>query len=223
MFDKYIKMCGLPRTCTNIVEVNLRENFDVCVLINSPFWKHYYHGNENFSWKNIYIKDVDEETMQLNVVQHIEADDIEPLTCVKNPYTWLVSFFIAFGENEVSFSNFIRGYSKHYKEKINKEINPVKLYGELNRHFLSISKTFVRQEDWTMYPILEMKRLKKIFSLKQNDAMLGVCRTHMAAGLIRYNKQYEPPAALNIIDEDIEYINQNIDRELVINLGYNLI
>lgn len=224
-FEKYFKIMGLPRTCTNIVEVNLVHNFNICILVHTPYWKHYYHGNENDrnGWQHNYKGKVDEETMKLNMVETVNTNYISTILCTKHPYRWLLSFYRAFGESHQSFDNFIGGYSKHYKEKTGKNVNPIELYNDLHAHFLTFYPYIIKQEDWAISPIMELQRFQRFYKLPLAYNELQIQNNHMAAGLIKYRKQYEPDITSTMEYRQMDYINKHINVGIVKSFGYNLV
>lgn len=218
MDKKVVKVYGMPRTCTNVLEVHLAHNYDVIVLVHTPEWKHWYRQHDGR-----YSGELDPESVQLNGIKELTTDKINYILCTKHPYQWLVSFFHAFKENESrSFSEFIRGYSYHYKDVMSIEENPIVLFNKLNSHWLHVDNNLpiVQQEMWTNLAIPIMKDIQNRFGLKKSGQM-AVDVTHMAAGLMRYNKPYHPQQ-INIEDDDLKYINDTIDETIVSKLGYKL-
>lgn len=132
---QYIKIYGLPRTCTNLAESIIKTNFtDVFVLTNLPDWK---HGRKTFEGKSYHNEEKD-----------IHTDDLKFVICLKDPYEWLWSLYIF--ENSTKSKRTIEGFLNHpawhYKDL---QWTAMDAFNNLISHWLSLpeDKVTTKQED----------------------------------------------------------------------------
>ena len=134
---KVIKLFGLPRTCTNLVTVLLKKNFQVLVLINFPDWKHgkleYQKRKIRHRWNDLPDK---KRSQKLKSITD-DNDYLYFAICLKDPYRWLVSYYEHIkkrgGYKKVSFDELIQGVKSYYYDQ-----NILDVYNDLIEHWYSI-------------------------------------------------------------------------------------
>lgn len=215
MTRRYIKIFGLPRTCTNLAEVLLRENFrDVFLLTNFPCWK---HGKSTIQGTSIH-----------GVLhgERIDCDEVRFVVCLKNPYNWLRSFnnFEApRRERPLTDLEFLASASSfHYKD-----LNPVDTWCEMNRHWLSMvddrsAMQVIRHEDLLRSQAGFAERVQAAFHLERASEQFVEIRNQVRP-YAKVAEQAYLPKPHGFSSAAIDYINARLDREFVEALGYDLL
>ena len=120
MTEPQIKQFGLHRSGTNFLRVILQENYQVSVLSLEGGWKHGpYEVPERL------------------------GREVDCVICVKNPYAWLVSIYnYRHPEKDVPFPDFVRSpihiVGPDGPDRAIDKPNPVRLWVEMNEHWLSV-------------------------------------------------------------------------------------
>lgn len=225
---EYVKIFGLQRSGTNYISHLLNENFEsVKALINVGGWKHGYYS-----------------------VPWIMGKELSILGVTKSPYAWLVSMYNYWGPNRklnigpdlrgVSFEHFVRNKVIFEKQRdipfLIRSVNPVQHWNNMNFHWLSIrlnSKKlcFVTYEmilselDNTLTGIetsLGLKKKKETKTttktllpsgeeMKTSDENFEQREYYLKGGFMKY---YTP--------ELLEFVNGEIDLDLMVHFGYNM-
>lgn len=95
---RYIKLFGLPRSGTNYVKLLFERNFVDCAALGMVLGNKHdnFHVDDARNWK---YPEVTPENQRLtgSVVKEIKVEfdqgKIPCVICIKNPYSWAVSFF----------------------------------------------------------------------------------------------------------------------------------
>jgi hypothetical protein len=120
MKEPQIKQFGLHRSGTNFLRVILQENYHVEVLSREGGWKHGPYE-----------------------VPKRLGRELDCVICVKNPYAWLVSIYnYRHPKKDIPFPAFVRSpihivHPGGPDRAIHKP-NPVRLWVEMNEHWLSV-------------------------------------------------------------------------------------
>lgn len=120
MTEPQIKQFGLHRSGTNFLRVILQENYHVSVLADEGGWKHGpYEVPERL------------------------GRELDCVICVKNPYAWLVSLHkYRHPEKDLPFADFVRSpihvVGPDGPDRAIDKPNPVRLWVEMNEHWLSV-------------------------------------------------------------------------------------
>lgn len=218
---KHIKFFGLPRTCTNVVQVAIKRNFKhVGVLIHTPDWKHAYKSGDTYYGR------LDDETFQLNtdLTRQLSIENPYYIICVKHPYAWLTSFHRSFGENQKHprLLDFMSNNSSHYAE-YGIDITPIEAFNTFVEHWLAecTPRVIVQQEMWAADQIAVLRKIRNDFDLEMKRPRLETIQKHFYAGLTHGQHEWKPNVPY-IEEDEIEYINSNINHDLVSRLGYTL-
>jgi len=220
---------GLHRTGTNFLEAILSDNFDVEIInasltfgdVSHVCHKHarLYDDNNSASGRfkgNCHnIKDF--EDLNLRIKKHNLSPDFF-VVISKDPYSWLLSH---------------RHHASEYSEYTNLTNHPIKEYNSYYKKLISLSKNggnfiFVKYIDLisnvdTLIRLGELMNLeKRVENIKNNKK-----RVYMSTPFSEDRKQfYMDKLYLNKLHHDsqdsIEEINQNLDKEVVEYLGYDI-
>ncbi|MEM6365759.1 MAG: hypothetical protein AAF745_15120 [Planctomycetota bacterium] len=206
-----IKVHGLPRCCTNLITVLLRNQYHANVYSNQLGWKH---------GANLHSQG-----------DRVNGRPLRFLVCVKHPYSWLSSFYrfdVRANGNPSSFREFVMGKCRTYAEQ-----NPIERFNVLNRIWLAIgtSPAFL-QVVWS-----EVLQSNQIGQLRVLESQFGLRRR--TKHLRRETRRVGPDEQIrgrpfdasyytnfefmrHYDDELLSYVNQHLDRELIARLGYEL-
>jgi len=214
-----VKIFGLPRTCTNAVEVLIRRNFKVKVINNFPCWK---HGKNTLKGRSLH-----------DSKRGIDTDDLTFVICTKNPYDWLNSLF-KFENNtklrknfKKTFIEFLNNPSWHYKD-VNwlKNKTPIGAFNTLTRHWLSISKSpnvlqQIKNEKMLVDQIEILNRLEKSFGWARKNKNLKPLKVRIAPGLKDTGKQFVF-SGNKFNNNEIELINKSLNKKTLALAGYKI-
>jgi hypothetical protein len=219
-----VKQYGLHRSGTNFLRVILQENYQVAVYGNEGGWKHGHF----------------ELTEKL-------GRELDCAICVKNPYAWLVSLHrFRYPQKEVPFKMWARSQIQLSGKRATGGIdapNPVRLWIEMNEHWLSVKlqshKLYVfpyervlADPEATVRPLVEdMKlerrvpvgwKLRRLFGASGlppfyvPPRQLGALRDHYKKKNLNSGATFEPGYY-----HGREYLKQ-FDRELIDFVNHNL-
>ena len=208
------KQYGLPRTGTNTLNVLINKNFqDVHVLTNKPDFK---HGYNTLTSRKFY----DDEAK-------IGTEHLQYLVSVKNPYSWLYSYYkyeVSRRGLRKSFEEYVLGNDNYY----HKDKNPVSVYNEFNNHWLNMSDDafFVKSEDLET-PDLQEKTLAEIqeqFQLEAVGAWETITRRVLPGEKVSWLRKFKPNNYLEHFTPGlIKATNNRLDNTLLKKLGYSII
>ena len=212
---RVVKVFGLPRTCTNAVEVLIRRNFKVRVLNNFPCWK---HGKNTISGRSIHKKDID-------------TDDLTFVVCTKNPYDWLNSLFKFENDTKLrrgkTLLEFLTKPSWHYKD-VNwlKDKTPIGAFNILTKHWLSINKSpnvlqQIQNEQMLSDQMEILNRLEKAFGWERKNKKLQPLKARIAPGLKDTGKHFVF-SENTFKRKEIYLINQRLDKNTLALAGYKI-
>ncbi len=209
---RYIKIFGLPRSCTNVTEVLIHQNFKARVLTNFPCWK---HGENTHEGRSIHIEDKNG--------RRVDTDDLVFIICSKHPYNWLRSLFnfeVGSKRQKKSEKEFLETETWHYKT-----IKPIDAFNQLMRHWIDMYKDpqilqLVKYEDMIAKQVEVAKLIGKSFNLEQKNKKLKSVEkiVHPCAKLT--DKEFKIKKHKFSV-ELLTYINNHLDQNLVKELGYN--
>lgn len=216
-------MCGLQRTGTNLVQRLIQQNFHVRSRERKAFWK---HGRVDY----YPMRDPDTRPVVFFV-------------CTKNPYAWLDSWF--------RYAKGARGHDAGLRESgVNGKttiedclrsetyefINPIQRWNQLNWHWLNLSSDrrrlqVVRSEDLLSH---EQQRRKLIQIHTETNLQRITQEWYTEGKRVGYGAtargndfdwpHYREQKYLGTFNpENLEFINENLDRTLMEYLGYDLV
>lgn len=220
-----IKMFGLPRTCTNVVEVMLTENFDnVRVLTNTPCWKHEENQHPG---------------RRLTEAEHgVATDSLRFVVCTKHPHQWLMSLY-EYEERKrarerkkglirklknrpLGFDQFLARGSMHYPDE-----TPVDSFNRLNRSWLTMHSEpdvlqVVRYEDLREHQIEIMERLEQAFGLSRSAEQLKVIEKRIDPNTKVRDEVFVFERRGHFTNDLVQAVNRQLDADLIQKLDYSL-
>jgi len=244
----YIKLYGVPRTCTNLVKLLLHNNFrNVSVLSNVLGWKHGNHP-ESVDWSG---KDWDpinnpdgvspsnfvSKSELSSIKQVYETGQMKYTVCLKDPYSWLVSYS-KYEARESLISRSILSFKGINRKKLTDYIS---LWNDRHRNWSELLKdnpnaTMIRYEDILKKPDSTLQKLSVFFNLEKIDHVVmpefALSRNPEEVGKLpkhedkTFNKTdyYLNKEYLKYFQEDdLKLIEKNIDNDLVSYFGYEII
>jgi len=214
-----IKLFGLPRTCTNVVEVVLKTNFKGIVLwTNFPCWK---HGENTFKGRVIKRK---------KTYHHpaVDTDDMKFVICTKDPYDWLISLYrfeTSSKRQRKTFDDFLRKPSWHYRNEEG-DNDPITKFNKLTYHWLTMfdDPTAVQQfkaEDMKNNQIPLLENIEKQFDLTRRHSDLQVVKKRIAPGAKITNEKFKK-VEMQITKKQRKYINTRLDPKVLEVADYSL-
>jgi len=244
----YIKLYGVPRSCTNLVKLLLHDNFsNVTVLSNVLGWKHGNHP-ESVDWSG---KDWDlinnpngvssldfvtEE--ELNSIKKIYEDkQMNYVICLKDPYSWLVSYS-KYQARESIISRSILSFKGINRKKLTEYVS---LWNARHRNWTELLKnnsnsTMIRYEDIlkkpdsTLQELSDFFNLEKInhvvmpeFALSRNPEEVGKLPKHEDKIFNKTDYYLNKEYLKYFKKDDLKLIAKNIDGDLVSYFGYEII
>lgn len=216
-----IKIFGLPRSCTNVVEIALSTNFKVNVLTNYPDWKHgkaiHVHNELNCEAKNLY------------------TNDLKYVICTKNPYDWLNSLNSFENKTKLSkpkeFLNFLKNTAWHYKKYEELGLSsgkPIEVFNELMIQWftaLDMSRTIqIKHEEFMNNQIEVLNSIREKFKLEPKQVEIQKIDKRVAPCAkvtdvqFKFNNKLE---TCKIPREVIDYINARLDAKAMSLSGYD--
>ena len=192
----------------------------------------YTNFNSSLGWKHQLAPSVDQ-------LKGIELPDIFFLTISKNPYSWLLSMYKrpyqSYKGTKTTFYEFIRSPWKTVKRENAPEefANPVILWNQKNWSYLNLSKYsnafHIRYENLLELPLEILYKIqeKTKIPMKVKDRVKQV-RNSTKSKKKKYDDYFDYyiknqswQELLN--QKDIDFINNNLDFELMESLGYEKI
>jgi hypothetical protein len=214
-----VKLFGLPRTCTNVMEVALRTNFkNLVIWTNFPCWKH---------GKNTHKGRVIKRAKQRHHPA-IDTDDLKFIVCTKNPYDWLVSLYnfeVTSKQQDKSFDDFLRSPTWHYRNEKNHS-DPISKFNTLTHHWLTMfddpsAIQQVKSEDMRKNQVALLTQLEKAFGLTRQRADLSPVEKRIAPGA-KMTKENFKKKEMNFSKKQIAFINSRLDRKTLKVAKYRL-
>ncbi|TWT91909.1 alpha-mannosyltransferase [Neorhodopirellula pilleata] len=210
--ESFVKIYGLPRSCTNLISHLLRLNFATDVLQNQLGWKH---------GPNLWCQG-----------DQIHGNPLKFVICVRHPYSWLASFYRFEKQGrrtQCSFADFVLGSSRTYQGR-----NPIDRYNLLVRMWLgmAIDPVFAQvvrsetiQED--QFAVLRtLERQLKLTRLNPElvDEKLRVGPDEQIRDRTFDLNYYQSQRFLSQYDDALlAQVNDRLDRDLLGSLQYRLI
>lgn len=208
----FIKIYGMPRTCTNLVTHLLRQNFHAEVFANRLGWKH---------GPNLYREG-----------DSIHGRPLQFVICVRHPYSWLTSFYRFEVQGRgltCSFPDFVRGTCKTYRGR-----NPIERYNLLVRMWQGLAVNpncaqIIRSETLQSNQPSTLQELASQLSLKQKRPQLQSERRRIGPDeQIRRREfdasYYQDHRYLTHYDSELlGYVNDRVDQDLIAGLQYRLL
>ncbi len=212
MIGSYVKIYGLPRTCTNLVTHLIRQNFHARVFANQLGWKH----GPNL-WRE---------------GDQIAGCPLKFVICVRHPYSWLVSFYRFETEGHgltTDFSAFVRGNCNTYQNR-----NPIDRYNLLVRMWLGLAVSpecaqVVRAESIQADQIATLQTLERQLSFRRRHSQLQDERHQVGPDeqIRRRNfdaDYYQSQRFLAHYDPRLlSFVNERIDQDLMNTLQYRIL
>jgi hypothetical protein len=207
VLKKNFILYGLGRSGTNFTKAMLEKNFHVHVNQETYGNKHDHFHNVNMPSQNVIM-----------------------ILCVKNPYHWLNSLH-RYTEKEVDISTWLRKpnvlLSDHNGVKrLTRTSNPIQRWNNYNFHWNSVewnNKIVVRHEDFLNNWKKTLEKIGNKFDLKEKNNTLQtidrVVKPHSGDNLILSNEFFNSKK-INYTDEDIKYINSELDEQLMCIFNY---
>jgi hypothetical protein len=222
---EYIKIHGLQRSGTNYLVKLINENIHGAqCLVNAGGWK---HGHYCAPW-----------TL---------GREVHVLAVVKNPYAWLVSLYhywrvTTIGPNlrNVSFDQFVQSRVEFERQQgipfLYRSQNPVQFWNDMNFHWMSIR---LDQKKSLVIPYEALlsdangvtKAIAQEFGMIINEKFIDEEMILTAGGEKpladdnRFEKDYyvQEKFMESFNDELLQFVNDQLDHELVSSLGYRLV
>lgn len=208
-----IKIFGLPRTCTNLVELLLKRHITARVMgANYPCWKH---------GENLYPRpDIHNDLLGINVKQ------IRFVICLKNPLDWLWSLYTFQGHTKIhydSFSKFLREF--HLYEGCD---GPIEAHNFLVRHWLTMPQAGTEDsiikinQELMISPRGQQTFLERVASTFGTGSVSGfipvvkAVQSNMTEGPVVYKQK-----KLRCSQADRQYILEHLDKDVTRMAGYD--
>lgn len=227
---RYIKLHGLQRSGTNFINFLIANNFkNVRCLVNVAGWK---HGH----W----------------CAPMMTGEDMDLVVTVKNPYSWLVSVYKYWGPERnlnigpdlrgVPFEDFLKNKLVSEKQKgipyLLRAANPIQHWNNMYYHWSSVKMAkkqtvIVTYESLLQHLDSTMKQIQKLFTLERVDPNKWFtsenCFEPSGEQPNLSEKTFDSNFYTNnewlsyYTPELIEYVNDQLDLELMIHFGYELL
>jgi len=244
----YIKLYGIPRSCTNLVKLLFHNNFsNVTTLSNVLGWKHGNHP-EAVDWsgkdwdpinnpKGVSPSDFVSKDIFNSIKQTYEEGRMKYVVCVKDPYSWLVSYS-KYEARESLISRSILSFKGINRKKL---VEYISLWNDRHRNWSELLKnnsnaTSIRYEDILKDADSALNKISIFFNLEKIDEVImpefNLSRNPEAVGKLpkqedkSFNKTdyYLNKKYLEYFKkDDLKLIAKNIDSDLVSYFGYKLI
>tara|TARA_Y100000758_G_scaffold247088_1_gene183097 strand:- start:635 stop:1378 length:744 start_codon:yes stop_codon:yes gene_type:complete len=244
----YIKLYGIPRSCTNLVKLLFHNNFsNVTTLSNVLGWKHGNHP-EAVDWsgkdwdpinnpKGVSPSDFVSNDIFNSIKQTYEEGRMKYVVCVKDPYSWLVSYS-KYEARESLISRSILSFKGINRKKL---VEYISLWNDRHRNWSELLKnnsnaTSIRYEDILKDADSALNKISIFFNLEKIDEVImpefNLSRNPEAVGKLpkqedkSFNKTdyYLNKKYLEYFKkDDLKLIAKNIDSDLVSYFGYKLI
>lgn len=220
---RYVKVHGLQRSGTNYLTYLIDKNLNAKTLVNAGGWK---HGPWCAPW--------------------VLGEEVDTIVVVKNPYSWLVSVFNYWKDNTIgmdlssaSFQDFVTSRAVFEEApgvpSLFRASNPVQYWNNMNFHWASIQMNqkkmlVVAYEMAKSDPETALKFIADNFGLEVKST--NVPQNRLEAGeevAIESDKPFdhdydkEGKYFSYYTKELVEYVNRELDLDLMRHLGYNLV
>jgi hypothetical protein len=203
---EYLKIFGLPHTCTNATERLIQANLEVRVFNNWPCPK---HGYKTFVGKSLNSKE-----------KEVYTENLRFVLCVKHPYSWFRSFYDHHKKKEPLYDFIKKPPPKNYLHLWRKPVDLVDAYNKLNNHWLEIENVFViKQEDLLGNQKEIVLNCAQSLGLKIKSKLVEI-RGYCSARKISKNNYEKKQHGLE--EKEIQFIKKKIDHGLVCNFGYQI-
>lgn len=201
---KAIKQYGLQRSGTNYSRFLLTNHYHVDVWDNRGGWKHGFYRDVNYK--------------------------VDVLVTVKNPYDWIISLH-KYSNHPKDLSEYIRG---SYNFEGMQGDNPMAYWNTMNKHWYNLEipgyqKMIVRYEDLLKYPEDVTDGIAKQLGFSRNKEPYYIPEKTIEPNSLEntdrpFDKDYYLKKGYleQFSSADIEYINSELDEELMKKLGYKL-
>ena len=226
---EYVKIHGLQRSGTNYISHIINENFEgLKCLVNVGGWK---HGHYSAPW--------------------MIRKEVHVVCVVKNPYSWLVSIYNYWGPNRkknigpdlsgVKFEDFVRNRVFFERQNdipyIYRAQNPIQHWNNMNCHWLSIRMNkkklcFLSYESFLNDLSSSVKSIENALGVKRKTSeVLTTTNVLLPSGedIKKGNESFEQTEYYlkneflkYYTPELLEFVNQEIDLDLMVHFGYNV-
>jgi len=210
----YVKIYGLPRTCTNLVQHLIVHNFeDIEFLVNYPCWK---HGLNTIEGNTIH----DEE-------KKVHTDDLRFVSCFKSPYQWLFSLFCferKYFKAGDDFNAFCLGNKRHHYDGQ----CLINIYNVYNRNYIDLPGKLVKVKECDVQDALEqsvtLETIREKLDIKPASTVYKVQEKVVSPrGKVALLKKYNTTFSFSLFEQDtLDYINERLDIDLMNELGYKI-
>lgn len=219
---KTLRQYGCPRSGTNIVRIALMENFNV---------------------------DVDNQCANKHG-RHRGPCSMNFIICIKDPYSWLHSFF-RFAQTHSAniyyqtFEEFVMS-NQHTMPWVFGNIRPLQMWNQLNLHWTheiqpcdGFKRVLVKNEDMVSRPVETVAALGELFCLTKLRDPIAIPTKRMMPYPVQYSKRdlyttdpsrtfkseyYTSKTYLsNYTGKLMDFMRQNLDANLVTELGYSIL
>ena len=216
-----IKQFGLQRSGTNLLRVLLQDNFAVVVHANEGGAKHYEYR-----------------------VPELLGCELDCVVCVKDPFSWLTSFHRWYHRHdETPLREFLSQplttrssvTDQSYSAK-----NPVRYWNELTAHWLGVPLHTHRmlvsryedvvedQESAVCGLAAELGLERSSERWKPRKRQLRALKEDYDAGSVERREKFDPAYyrerryLAGVDDESLAFVQSELDRDLLDELGYEL-
>lgn len=227
----FIKPYGLRRTSTNFIKAVLEDNFNAKLIPHIGDSKHSEPHIINPDFSQPYDNFIDREKLdnkeQIELLK-LNINSIKYLLCVKNPYSWLVSIH--------KYSTLtIENFDYRITDLKNKKqlANAIQKWNVYNQNVIKFCKEnpnltyLLRTENLICGDIeREIQNIAMKFYLTQLGENLAVTNNIVDPRYLRTNVKFNPDYYVNeeylnmFSREDLDYINQLLDRDVMKTLCY---
>ena len=244
----YIKLYGIPRSCTNLVKLLFHNNLsNVTILSNVLGWKHGNHP-EAVDWSGKNWDPINNpkgvspsdfvSTDELNSIKEAyKANQMKYVVCLKDPYSWLVSYS-KYEARESLISRSILSFKGINRKKL---VEYISLWNDRHRNWSELLKdntnaTMIRYEDIlkdadsTLQDLSDFFNLEKIdhvvmpeFTLSRNPEEVGKAPKHEDKTFNKTDYYLNKKYLEYFNNDDLKIIEDNIDQDLVSYFGYEII
>tara|TARA_B100000029_G_scaffold397956_1_gene396352 strand:- start:85 stop:828 length:744 start_codon:yes stop_codon:yes gene_type:complete len=243
----YIKLYGIPRSCTNLVKLLFHNNLsDVTVLSNVLGWKHGNHP-ESVDWngkdwdpinnpKGISPSDFVSNDELNSIKEAYEANKMKYVICLKDPYSWLISYS-KYEARESLISRSILSFKGINRKKL---VEYISLWNDRHRNWSELLKdnpnaTMIRYEDIlndadsalnTIAIFFDLDKIDKVimpeFNLSRNPEAVGKLPKQEDKSFNKTDYYLNKKYLEYFNNNDLKIIRDNIDHNLISYFGYNL-
>ncbi len=247
---RQVKIYGERNTGTNYLSELIKANFQVKLIpgkapLHIQLKERLTSGNE--STRDTYFRETFDTNLgwkhaKVDVVKLKDVSKFEQvgfLCLVKNPYSWLASLYRSPHHFEgIELGKFEDFLSRKDLKVLKRDqltvgySSPVELWNQKNRSYHTLAKepnTFlIRYEDLAQAPHEIVEQIAARFELDmKNDRVINIQKSTKSGNKRSYEDYrayYESEAwKEKFAPESIQIVNNQLDAELVLNLGYSLL